>query len=511
MSHQTAPSLGSSDQVAEPRSPAALALEQSNARKAVVAASIGNGLEWFDLIVYGTFAVTISKLFFPTTNETASLLLAFASFGVSFIMRPLGGIIIGRYADRAGRKAGMLVSILVMFVGTLLIVVAPTAAAIGVTASILVLVARLLQIATGGEFGTATAYLIEYAPSRKAFYGSWQVATQGGGILLAGIFGFVLNTYLSTQALDSWGWRLPFIFALAIGPVGWYIRSKMEETPEFLATERSTSPLRETFIGNGGRLLAIVGVVSLGSVGVYIALFMPTYAIVNLGMPKSVAFLSTLIFGVVMSIGSPFVGTLADKVACAGHDLGRRRNHRRGRPGVHAAHLGTRAAHDDRGRTCSLGAGHGLLRAAAGHHVLHVPGPHPLNGTVPGVQHRGHRLRRVCSVYPDVADRQHRVFAGAGVLPRHHCGHRGGQPHHFAEGVPPGLTWAELRRQDDDGGSCRRRRPDQVLGRDVRAQGRALQRRGHRPHHHRYRGQLGIPARGGTPRPAGQPDREQRC
>ncbi|MDJ0322075.1 MFS transporter [Pseudarthrobacter sp. PS3-L1] len=318
MSQPTAPSRGPDSKVADHGPQIASAEEEKNARKAVVAASIGNGLEWFDLIVYGTFAVTISKLFFPTSNEAASLLLTFASFGVSFIMRPLGGIIIGRYADRAGRKAGMLVSILVMFVGTLLIVVSPTAAMIGVTASILVLVARLLQgFATGGEFGTATAYLIEYAPNRKAFYGSWQVATQGGGILLAGIFGFVLNSYLSTQSLESWGWRLPFIFALAIGPVGWYIRSKMEETPEFLATERSASPLRETFIGNGGRLWAIVGVVSLGSVGVYIALFMPTYAIVNLGMPKTVAFLSTLIFGIVMSVGSPFIGKLADKVGPA--------------------------------------------------------------------------------------------------------------------------------------------------------------------------------------------------
>ncbi|KRE90225.1 hypothetical protein ASG86_18100 [Arthrobacter sp. Soil764] len=298
--------------------PAAGAAELKNAKKAVVAAAIGNGLEWFDLIVYGTFAVTISKLFFPTTNETASLLLTFASFGVSFIMRPLGGIIIGRYADRAGRKAGMMVSILVMFIGTLLIVLAPTAVAIGITASILVLVARLLQgFATGGEFGTATAYLIEYAPNRKAFYASWQVATQGTGILLAGIFGFVLNTYLSVQSLESWGWRLPFIFALAIGPVGWYIRSKMKETPEFMATERSEAPLKETLIGNGGRLWAIVGVVSLGSVGVYIALFMPTYAIVNLGMPKTAAFVSTLIFGVVMSIGSPFIGMLADKAGPA--------------------------------------------------------------------------------------------------------------------------------------------------------------------------------------------------
>jgi MHS family proline/betaine transporter-like MFS transporter len=318
MSHEAVRSVGPGPVTPEAPAPAAGAAELKNAKKAVVAAAIGNGLEWFDLIVYGTFAVTISKLFFPTTNETASLLLTFASFGVSFIMRPLGGIIIGRYADRAGRKAGMMVSILVMFIGTLLIVLAPTAVAIGITASILLLVARLLQgFATGGEFGTATAYLIEYAPNRKAFYASWQVATQGTGILLAGIFGFVLNTYLSVQSLESWGWRLPFIFALAIGPVGWYIRSKMKETPEFMATERSEAPLKETLIGNGGRLWAIVGVVSLGSVGVYIALFMPTYAIVNLGMPKTAAFVSTLIFGVVMSIGSPFIGMLADKAGPA--------------------------------------------------------------------------------------------------------------------------------------------------------------------------------------------------
>jgi MHS family proline/betaine transporter-like MFS transporter len=318
MSHEAATSVGPGPATREALPSAAGAADLKNARRAVVAAAIGNGLEWFDLIVYGTFAVTISKLFFPTTNETASLLLTFASFGVSFIMRPLGGIIIGRYADRAGRKAGMMVSILVMFIGTLLIVLAPTAVAIGITASILVLVARLLQgFATGGEFGTATAYLIEYAPDRKAFYASWQVATQGAGILLAGIFGFALNTYLSPESLESWGWRLPFIFALAIGPVGWYIRSKMQETPEFMATERSEAPLRETLIGNGGRLWAIVGVVSLGSVGVYIALFMPTYAIVNLGMPKTAAFVSTLIFGVVMSIGSPFIGMLADKAGPA--------------------------------------------------------------------------------------------------------------------------------------------------------------------------------------------------
>ena len=313
MSQESTASLAPS-----PLSRADAELKHRNARKAVVAASIGNGLEWFDFIVYGTFALTISKLFFPATDGTSSLLLAFASFGVSFFMRPLGGVLIGRYSDKAGRKAGMMASIMLMFVGTLLLVVVPTAQAIGITATILVLVARLLQgFAAGGEFGSATAYLIEHAPKRKAYYASWQIATQGAASLTAGLFGYVLNTYLSQQDLESWGWRLPFIFALALGPVGWYIRSKMDETPEFQAAEKSKAPLKEAFVTNGGRLAATVGVVALGSVGVYLALYMPTYATVNLGIPKSVAFVSTLIFGVVLSVGSPFVGMLADKVGPA--------------------------------------------------------------------------------------------------------------------------------------------------------------------------------------------------
>jgi len=315
MTHASPAAVGSATSPADDH---ALNERRRQARKAVVAASIGNGLEWFDVIVYGTFAVTIAKLFFPTEDETASLLLAFASFGVSFIMRPLGGILIGRYADRAGRKAGMLVSISLMFLGTLMIVLAPTAAMIGVAAAAVILVARLLQgFAAGGEFGTATAFLIEYAPHRKAFYGSWQVATQGAAMLLAGLFGFVLNNYLSQQSVESWGWRVPFIFALLIGPVGWYIRSKMQDTPEFLGMTPSTSPLKDTFVTNGSRLWTMVGVVALGSVGIYIALFMPTYAIVNLGMPAEGAFVSTLVFGVVMGVGSPFVGKLADAVGPA--------------------------------------------------------------------------------------------------------------------------------------------------------------------------------------------------
>lgn len=303
------------DQAATVQQPhPSLEQKRKDARKAVVAASIGNGLEWFDLIVYGSFAVTISKLFFPTTNENSSLLLAFASFGVSFLMRPLGAVIIGRYSDQAGRKAGLTLSIVLMFIGTLMIATAPTAQSIGAAAAIIILVARLLQgFSAGGEFASATAFLIEYAPDRKAFYGSWQVATQGAAILLAGLFGFVLNTYLSTQSLESWGWRIPFIFALAIGPVGWYIRTKMDETPEFLAAKPSKAPLTEAFVTNRGRLWTIVGVVALCSVANYLALYMPTYAIVNLKMDGAAAFVATLVYGGVMFLCAPVVGNLADR------------------------------------------------------------------------------------------------------------------------------------------------------------------------------------------------------
>ncbi|ROZ52878.1 MFS transporter [Rhodococcus sp. WS1] len=286
-----------------------------DARKAVVAASVGNGLEWFDLTVYGTFAVTISALFFPTDNPTASLMLAFLSFGISFIMRPIGAVVIGRYSDRKGRKAGLMLSIVLMFAGTLIIVMAPTAATIGVAASVIIVLARLLQgFSAGGEFASATTFLVEYAPNRKSFYGSWQVATQGAAILLAGLFGFVLNNYLSEHSLESWGWRIPFIFALLIGPVGMYIRNTMEETPEFRSTTPSKAPVIDTFTTNRGRMLTIVGIVALCTVSAYMALYMPTYAIRSLGMAPAGAFVSTLTFGAVLFVAAPLFGIVADRI-----------------------------------------------------------------------------------------------------------------------------------------------------------------------------------------------------
>src|SRR5262249_16774945 len=154
---------------------AAAAPHQSSTFKVLAAASIGNALEWYDILIYGYFAVTISRLFFPNSDPTTALLLTFGPFGVSYLVRPLGPIVLGAYADKAGRKAAMLMSIVIMTVGTGLMAVIPTYSSIGVLAPIAVLVARLLQgFAVAGEFGSATAFLVEHSKTRKGFFAGFQ-------------------------------------------------------------------------------------------------------------------------------------------------------------------------------------------------------------------------------------------------------------------------------------------------------------------------------------------------
>ena len=151
---------------------ALVSISRPAAWRAVVAASIGNALEWFDLVVYGFFAVVISKLFFPTGNESVSILLTLGTFGVSFFMRPLGAIVLGAYADKKGRKAALTLSILLMMAGTLIIAVLPTYSTIGIAAPLILVLARLMQgFSAGGEFGSATAFLAEHVPGRRGFFG----------------------------------------------------------------------------------------------------------------------------------------------------------------------------------------------------------------------------------------------------------------------------------------------------------------------------------------------------
>ncbi|CAL8900250.1 MFS transporter [Kocuria varians] len=313
--------------------------QRVTARRAVVASSIGNALEWFDIIVYSSLAVVISKLFFESDgiDRVTGTLLTFGTFAVSYLIRPLGALVLGSFADRHGRRPALTITIVLMMLGTLLMIVAPTSAVIGPAAALIILLARLIQgFSAGGEFGTATAFLIENAPDRRAFYGSWQVATQGIAIFLASGFGFVLHRLLSEEALYSWGWRVPYVFGLLIGPVGLFIRLRMDETPDFqrLQDERERAasaaahdstttaprpslgrgPLAQTILHSGGRWLTAAGVVGLASMSVYTILFMPTYSIQNLDLPSWAAYLGGVVAGLVTLVGSPFIGHLADRV-----------------------------------------------------------------------------------------------------------------------------------------------------------------------------------------------------
>lgn len=281
--------------------------------KLVIASSIGNALEWFDLIVYGFFAMTISKLFFPTADETVSLLLALGTFAVSYLIRPLGAIVLGSYADRVGRKAAMLVSIWLMMLGTLLIAIMPTYATIGILAPIGIFVARLIQgFSAGGEFGSATALLVEHAPERKGLISSFMFASQGISGLLASGFGLLLSSTLTVDQLESWGWRIPFLFGLLIGPVGLYIRRHIEEAGEFKQSEAEHAPAGTLFRQHKYRMLLAIGALVLSTSVSYVIIYMPTYAVKQLGLTATIGFTGTLLSGLVLTVLTPFIGHLSD-------------------------------------------------------------------------------------------------------------------------------------------------------------------------------------------------------
>lgn len=294
--------------------------QRARARKAVVAASMGNALEWFDIIVYGFFAVVIAELFFPAeTDDTVALLLTFATLALTYFIRPIGAMVIGSFGDRRGRKAALTLTIALMTLGVGIMAFTPTYATIGVSATVLMLLSRLIQgFSAGGEFGSATAFMTEHSPDRKSFYASWQVATQGISLLLAGLFGWVLNSTLSTEALYSWGWRVPFIFGLLIGPVGWWIRASMEDTPEFLEVEekgeRVAMPLGNVLTQHLGRVLTAAACVGVATMSVYLILYMPTFSVTTLELPAYAGYIGAAIAGLVTLVLAPMFGHLADRV-----------------------------------------------------------------------------------------------------------------------------------------------------------------------------------------------------
>jgi MFS family permease len=285
-------------------------------RMRVAAAIIGNALEFYDFTVYAAFATWLAKAFFPADNPTVSLLLAVATFGVGFVSRPLGGIVIGAYADRFGRKPAMTMTILLMAIGTGMIGILPTYAQIGVLAPVLLVCARLLQgFSTGGEMGPATAYLLESAPvSRKCFYGSWQLASQNIGSTISGLVGLLLALLITPGATDSWGWRVPFLLGILIAPVGYYIRSNLDET---LNVEEAHGSVREVLADvlfkHWWKVLLCILVISGATITQYFFLYTATYAINTLHYSPGWAMAANMTNGITGMVFAIVGGLLADR------------------------------------------------------------------------------------------------------------------------------------------------------------------------------------------------------
>jgi len=297
--------------------PAAVLPKPLSMNRVIVAATIGNVFEWFDFVVYGFFAVTLAEVFFPTGNSTVSLLVTFGAFGLAYLVRPLGAIVVGGYTDRAGRKNGLMLSIALMMIGTTMMAITPGYATIGLAAPIIITIARLLQgFSVGGEYGSAVTFLGEHGGRRRGFSASWQFATGGMITVLASLFGVTLTTLLTHQQLVDWGWRIPYFFGLLLGPAGLYIRAKVAETPEFLEADKPpTIPLSDLLRRHPLPVLLALGISIISNASFYLLLYIPTYGVKQLHLPAYTGFVATLVGGVILAIGCPLAGHWSDKIA----------------------------------------------------------------------------------------------------------------------------------------------------------------------------------------------------
>jgi MFS transporter, MHS family, proline/betaine transporter len=287
---------------------------EKNVTKLVVATSLGNALEWFDISVYAYFAVYLSRAFFPTSDPTTSLLLTFGTFALTFLARPVGGILLGTYADRYGRKASLLLSIAMMTIGTLAVGCMPTFDKIGLLAPLLVIVARLVQgFSAGGEFGSSTAFLVEHMPGKRGFVASWQFASQGISSLLGAGFGLLLTSTLSEPELQSWGWRLPFLFGVLIGPIGLYIRNNIEDATAPPAAKHD-APVRTVFMTQKLPVLLAVGVIATATAVNYLIIYMPTYVVKTLHLSPIIGYLAAFVVAIASITLNPVAGIISDRV-----------------------------------------------------------------------------------------------------------------------------------------------------------------------------------------------------
>ncbi|WP_233092103.1 citrate-proton symporter [Pseudomonas sp. MF6772] len=285
-------------------------------RKSIFAVVLGNAVEFFDFGVYATFAVMIGHTFFPSDSAFVSLMLSVTAFGIGFIVRPLGAVLIGAYADRVGRKPAMLLTLVMMAVGTGSIAILPGYETIGIAAPILLVVTRMIQgLAWGGEAGPATTYILEAAPPHKrGTYACWQVVAQGVAAMAAGLVGYTLTKVMSPEDLNSWGWRVPFVFGLLVLPIGIYIRRNLAETFHGQGETTSTGDLVREVCGKHRRALVLGLLILSGStITQYFLNYMTTFALTELKLPTSISMLSTLVAGAAMAVCAVAGGMLCDR------------------------------------------------------------------------------------------------------------------------------------------------------------------------------------------------------
>jgi len=285
----------------------------------VLRVTSGNFLEMFDFFLFGFYASHIAKAFFPTSNELSSLLLTFATFGAGFLMRPLGAIILGAYVDRVGRRQGLIVTLAIMAMGTILIAFVPGYATIGLLAPILVLTGRLLQgFSAGVELGGVSVYLSEMAPrGQKGFYVSWQSGSQQVAIVVAALIGYALNKLLMPEQLSDWGWRVPFFIGCLIVPAIFVIRRSLQETEEFLNRKhRPSAPeIFRSILDNWRIVLLGVLLVTMTTVSFYlITVYTPTYGKSVLKLSETDSLLVTLCVGISNFFWLPVMGAVSDLI-----------------------------------------------------------------------------------------------------------------------------------------------------------------------------------------------------
>lgn len=293
----------------------------SRSKRNIIGGCIGNVLEWYDFAIYGFFAPVLANLFFPLENQLASLISTFGVFAIGYLMRTVGSVVFGILGDKIGRKRALEFSVIIMAIPTTLIGLLPTYASIGLAAPLLLTVLRLFQGASvGGEFTGSISFVVEHAPKdRRGFYSSWTMFSLLGGILLGSAVASLITNILPKEAVEAWGWRIAFLLGITLGVFGLYIRTGLEDPPEFKKLKESggisETPIREAFRNHWREIFTVTGATVVAAVNFYlIFVYMTTYLSTETHVLLSSALDINTISMFLLMLLVPLMGHLSDRV-----------------------------------------------------------------------------------------------------------------------------------------------------------------------------------------------------